>query len=175
MPAPKIWVIHWFYHSLKSLTFPQTAGKNANPEERKAALTAANKFIKDKNYSLKTQVKWSCSVSLLPELQLPYLVYFFMNMLVLLSVSDMYRFRWCQQGVRAPCLSSSSSTGWTRMRLQAKVSPTLWVMLLMWSRFPSIPPYSTATREWLPSTAWWMMALGKSRYGHWSNYAQAIY
>ncbi|AWP11483.1 putative adseverin-like [Scophthalmus maximus] len=32
-------------------------GKDANPDERKAALTAANKFIKDKNYSPKTKVQ----------------------------------------------------------------------------------------------------------------------
>ncbi|XP_028259636.1 scinderin like a [Parambassis ranga] len=32
-------------------------GRNANPEERKAALSAAEKFIKDKNYSTKTQVQ----------------------------------------------------------------------------------------------------------------------
>ncbi|XP_039985475.1 scinderin like a [Xiphias gladius] len=32
-------------------------GGNANPEERKAALTAATKFIKDKNYPQKTQVQ----------------------------------------------------------------------------------------------------------------------
>uniref|UniRef100_A0A8C4DT54 Scinderin like a n=1 Tax=Dicentrarchus labrax TaxID=13489 RepID=A0A8C4DT54_DICLA len=32
-------------------------GKNANADERKAAFTAANKFIKDKNYSKNTQVQ----------------------------------------------------------------------------------------------------------------------
>lgn len=37
-----------------------TAGQAANAEERKAALSAANKFIKEKNYPQNTQVMICC-------------------------------------------------------------------------------------------------------------------
>lgn len=43
-------------------------GQDANAEERKEALNAANKFIKDKNYPPKTQVMWSHSGDLLSKL-----------------------------------------------------------------------------------------------------------
>lgn len=72
-------------------TTPQTAGRDANADERKAAFTAANKFIKDKNYPNNTQVMWPCSESLLPVLHPSCLVLLYMNMLALLSISDMIR------------------------------------------------------------------------------------
>lgn len=40
---------------------PQTPGSAANQDERNAALTTANLFIKDKNYSPTTQVIWQRS------------------------------------------------------------------------------------------------------------------
>lgn len=39
-----------------TLVFPFPSGPNANTSERKAAMKSAEQFIKEKNYSNKTQV-----------------------------------------------------------------------------------------------------------------------
>lgn len=147
-------------------TTPQTAGPRANKAERKAVMQAACWFIKNMNYSPRTKVMWPCRESRLPKLHPSYLVFLFMNMPAPLSISHMNRSTFFQQGPSHPCLSSSSQTGWTRMRPLAQVRVTPWVTSLRWSRFPSTPPSSTITTAWLPSTAWWMMAPGISRCGH---------
>lgn len=146
-------------------TTPQS-GKDANTDERAAALTAANQFIKDKNYSSDTKVMLACGENMLEKHYSSYLDFPLMHMLIPQSVFDVDRSRSCQKGVRPPCLSSSSSTGWTRMKLQARVSPTELVKLPRWSRSPSMPLNSMTATPWLPSTAWWMMDPGKSRFGH---------
>lgn len=65
-------IMHHSFIDLTGCTFLirvlQSAGRNANKEERAAAKAAADKFITDKNYSSKTQVTAAitCCQNLVP-------------------------------------------------------------------------------------------------------------
>lgn len=161
-----------------SLTLHPPAGKQANMEERKAALKTASDFINKMQYPKQTQVSlepgrrsvdWVSEApprapvgGVCPQGDL--------GSATSCSSLSPPRSLSFPRGARPRCSSSSSRTGGTQTRRMAQAWPTSPVTSPMWRGCLLTLPLYTPPLPWPPSTAWMMMAEARNRYpGGWGG------
>lgn len=155
----------------RPLTLHLPVGKQANVEERKAALKTASDFINKMQYPKQTQVSLEPgrSVDWVSEAPLRTPVGGVcpqgdLGPATSCSSPSLPRSPSFLRAVRPLCSSNSSRTGGTQTRRMAQAWPTSPVTSPMWRECLLTLPLYTPPFPWPPSTAWMMMAEARNRY-----------